>query len=88
LILSNVRFISYFFVFTEIALMPDSITESNLGWLLRASRGPMLVCDSTGMIVLANERLGTLYGWLQSAFGALVASGNAILSLRRGGFCR
>lgn len=51
------------FVFTVATLKANTIAESNLGWLLRASRDPMLVCDGTGTIVLANERLGALVDW-------------------------
>lgn len=41
----------------------DTLAEASVGWLLRASRDPMLVCDRAGVIVLANERLHALLGW-------------------------
>ncbi|WP_305824726.1 sensor histidine kinase [Massilia brevitalea] len=44
-------------------LKTDTVSEGSLGWLLRASRDPMLVSDASGVIVLANEPLCALLGW-------------------------
>ncbi|VXB98407.1 hypothetical protein MASSI9I_50842 [Massilia sp. 9I] len=35
----------------------DTVSEASLGWLLRASRDPMLAADESGNIVLANKPL-------------------------------